>query len=67
MIDKRKKHKVYNQEIIYKINSIDVGHLQDYPDVKNYLDNYHSELEAETVRKIESDDIIRFLIIIFLL
>lgn len=51
MIDKRKKHKVYNQEIIYKINSIDVGHLQDYPDVKNYLDNYHSELETETVRK----------------
>ena len=51
LIDKRKNHKIYNQEIIDRINSIATDELQNYPDVKNYLDNYHSELAAETARK----------------
>ena len=51
LIDKRKNHKAYNQEIIDKINGIATDELQNYPDVKNYLNNYHSELAAETARK----------------
>lgn len=48
---KRKKHKEYNKCIINKINKIETQDLQNFPDIKIYLENYHRELDAEIARK----------------
>lgn len=53
LIDKRKNHEEYNQQIVNRINDVATYNLQKYPDVKNYLTNYHLEVAAETERKKE--------------
>ena len=51
LLTKRQTYRADHQAIIDKINKIETDNLTVYPDVKNYLDNYHSELSAETARK----------------
>ena len=48
---KRKTYRADNQAIINKINEIDTSEFEQYPDVKRYLENFQSELAAETLRK----------------
>lgn len=48
---KRKTYRADNQALIDKINSIDTSEFEQYPDVKRYLENFKSELAAETARK----------------
>lgn len=51
LFNKRRTYKADHQAIIDKINKIETSQLTVYPDVTNYLNNYHSELSAETARK----------------
>lgn len=49
-----KKRKTYlndNKAILGKISKIETSEFEQYPDVKRYLENYQSELSAETARK----------------
>lgn len=48
---KRKTYRADNQAILDKIHAIDTSEFEQYPDVKRYLENYQSELAAETIRK----------------
>ena len=50
----RKKRKTYRddlQAILDKINAIDTSEFEHYPDIKRYLEKYHSELSYEILRK----------------
>lgn len=51
LLNKRKNFKAHHAELINKIQQVETEDLQAYPDVKNYLENYHREVEKETVRK----------------
>ena len=51
LLSKRKSFKIHHQELINKIKQVETDELKTYPDVKNYLENYHSEVEKETIRK----------------
>lgn len=51
LLSKRKSFKAHHQELINKIKQVETDELKTYPDVKNYLENYNSEVEKETIRK----------------
>lgn len=62
---KRKDYRNNRKAILDKINAIDTSEFEQYPDVKQYLENYHSELAAEIHRKesiVKSHIIIRIIV-----
>ena len=48
LTSERNNYKENLESIKQEINDIDISEVEDYPDVKNYLENYFSELEAVT-------------------